>query len=208
MSDDLADLARAARGLPMRAGAGTVLFRPDDECKGFIALRAGVIRVGLTSQGGREIVLYRVRPGDICLQTFSCLAEGRVYAAEGVAEEEIEAYLLSPQMFDTLLQSDAQFRRLVLASIASRFGEYENVVEMLAFEGLEARLAEALLRFADGSDLVHMTHEALAAEVGSVREAVSRQLGMFARMGVVALSRGQIAILARGALKRFVRASV
>jgi CRP/FNR family transcriptional regulator len=96
----MAELAgRAAGAAVLKAKAGDVLFRPDDECRGFIALRSGALRVGLTSPAGRELVLYRVKPGEICLQTFSCLAENRSYAAEGVAETGIDAVLLPPRGF-------------------------------------------------------------------------------------------------------------
>jgi CRP/FNR family transcriptional regulator len=198
----LADLAQAAGGAAVRAAPGAVLFRPDDVCKGFIAVRRGVIRVGMSSASGREIVLYRVHPGEICLQTFACLAEGKTYAAEGVTEEPLEAFLLSPDAFDTLLRDSFEFRRLVLASIAVRFSDYESVVETLAFTGLEARLATALLRLADSANVVRITHEALAAEIGSAREAVSRQLGMLARDGLVSLARGQIQLMGRDRLSR------
>lgn len=202
----LAEIARNAGAQRLHAPAGTVLFRPDDACKGFIALSSGAIRVGLASAGGREIVLYRVRPGEICLQTFSCLVENKTYAAEGVAEDAVEAYLLSPEAFDRLMQENAQFRAAVLRSVASRFSDYEHVVEALAFAGLEARLAEALLRLSAGGDAVHATHESLAAEIGSAREAVSRQLGLFARDGLVALARGRIALKNRDALSRLAAA--
>ena len=99
MDDGMAVIAANAPGaIPIRAGAGDVLFRPGDPCRGFIALRTGAIRVGLTSASGREILLYRVRPGDICLQTFACLVQDRSYAAEGVAESELDALLLPPAL--------------------------------------------------------------------------------------------------------------
>lgn len=204
----LADIAAAAGAQPVRALAGAVLFRPDDACKGFLALRSGVIRVGLSSMAGREIVLYRVRPGEICLQTFSCLAESRVYAAEGVAEEAIEAHLLAPDAFNRLLSENAAFRAAVLTSIAERFSDYERVVETLAFTGLDTRLAGALLRMADAKAMVHATHEALASEIGSAREAVSRQLGLFARNGLVALTRGCVALKDCDALSRLAQTPV
>ncbi len=206
-STTLADIALAAGAAPVRAPAGAVLFRPEEACKGFIALSAGVIRVGLTSAGGREIVLYRVGPGEICLQTFSCLVEGRTYAAEGVAEEAVEGCLLSPEAFDALLGDSAPFRRAVLASVAERFGDYEQIVEALAFTGLQTRVAAALLRLAAPDGAARVTHEALATEIGSAREAVSRQLGLFARAGLVSLSRGRIDLMQPGALRRLAETS-
>jgi CRP/FNR family transcriptional regulator len=199
----LAAIAAAAPGAQrISAHTGDVLFRPDDPCQGFIALTRGAIKVALTSVNGREIVLYRVHPGEICLQTFSCLVQGKVYAAEGVAEEELEAYLISPQGFGRLMQESEPFRTAVLNSVAGRFADFEHVVETLAFSGLEQRVATILLRLADHDSVVHATHEALAAEIGSAREAVSRQLGLFAKQGLVALARGRVEIRRRDALTR------
>ena len=92
------------------------------------------------------------------------------------------------------------FRQAVFHAVASRFASFEEVVEALAFSGLEQRVASALLRRADAGDVVHATHEALAAEIGSAREAVSRQLAVFVRQGLVSLARGQVRIERRDAL--------
>ena len=189
----MADLAARAPGaVVLKASAGDVLFRVDDACHGFIALRSGSLRVGLTSAAGRELVLYRVRPGEICLQTFSCLTRQGAYAAEGIAETDLDAVLIPPLAFDRLMSQDQAFRSVVLSSVASRFMDLEAMVETLAFTGLPARLAGALLANGAGSGVVRMTHEDLAAEIGSAREAVSRQLAAFAHADLVSLRRGQI----------------
>lgn len=198
----LAEIAAAAGAQALHAHAGDILFRPEDPCRGFITLKSGAIKVALASTGGREVVLYRVRPGEICLQTFSCLVQHKSYAAEGVAEEELEALVIPPAVFDRLMRESDQFRAAVLASVAGRFSDFEQVVETLAFAGLEQRVAFALLRLADANGVVHATHEALAAEIGSAREAVSRQLGLFAREGLVTLARGRVQIERRAALSQ------
>lgn len=201
--DTLTGRASAVPGaVAVKASAGDVLFRPGDPCRGFLAVRSGSVKVGLTAANGREIVLYRVRPGEICLQTFSCLVVGASYAAEGVAEDLVEAILIPPAAFDRLMAEDESFRAAVLASVAGRFGDFEHVVQALAFTGLETRIAAALLRLADASQEVRATHADLAAEIGSAREAVSRQLGLMARAGVVDLARGRIRLLRPAALRR------
>lgn len=200
---NLASLVRSAPAAQkVTAKTGDVLFRPDDPCRGFIALTRGAIKVALTSPTGREIVLYRVQPGEICLQTFSCLVQGKSYAAEGVAEDDVEAYVIPPGAFQHLMGESAAFRSAVLTSVAGRFSDFEHVVETLAFSGLEQRVASILLRLADDEGAVHATHEALAAEIGSAREAVSRQLGLFARQGLVALARGRVDIQRRDVLSQ------
>jgi CRP/FNR family transcriptional regulator len=187
---------------PLACPAGTVLFRPDDACSGFVVLQEGSIRVSLTSAGGREIVLYRVRPGEICLQTFTCLAEGRTYSADGIAETELKGEVIPPGEYDRRMANDPVFRRTVFTAVAHRFADFEHLVESLASASIEARLAEALLALAGPGSEVNLTHHALASEIGSAREVVSRQLSRFERSGLVALARGKVTLLARGALER------
>lgn len=186
----------------LRVPAGTVLFRPDDACQGYVAVRSGCIRVVLTAENGREVVLYRVRPGDICLQTFNCLIEGRGYSAEGIVESDLEADLIPPAEFSRRVTDDPDFRAQLFSAVAHRFADLERLVEDVALTGFAARLARVLLRLADPQGRVDATHEALAAEVASGRAVVTRQLGRFVRDGLVQMTRGQIIILAPRELER------
>lgn len=187
---------------------GTVLFRPHQDCLGFVELEKGSIRVSLTGETGREVVLYRVTPGDICLQTFSCLIENRHYSAEGIAECDIEGRLIPAGHFKRLMADDADFRERIFAAIAHRFADYQQLVEEIALTGFDARLARALLRLQDTEAIIRATHDQLAAETASGRAVVSRRLSELAKKGVVALSRGQVTILDKEQLKKLSGASV
>lgn len=188
--------------------SGATLFRPGDQCPGFVVVASGCIRVSITSASGREIVLYRVRPGDVCLQTFSCLVEGMTYSAEGVVEADLSGELIPPADFSRRMGEDPAFRSSVLSAVARRFSDFEQVVETLAFAGLDRRVATALLRLAGEGGEVHATHEQIAAEIGSAREAVSRQLTAFARDGLVEGRRGHTAIVDRAALTQLATTEV
>ncbi len=188
--------------IPLNQPSGAVLFRAGDECPGFVVVKSGCIRVSLASAGGREIVLYRVRPGEVCLQTFSCLVEGRRYQAEGIVETHVLGELLPPAEFNLRMAADAVFRQQVLAAVAQRFADFEHVVETLAFAGLGQRVAQAILQLSGGGNEVRATHEQIATEIGSAREAVSRQIAQLARDGLVAAHRGVIDILNREGLMR------
>lgn len=194
------DTIEGARPLHMPAGA--VLFRPNDACPGFVVVRCGQIKVSLVAESGREIVLYRVRPGEICLQTFACLVRGVSYAAEGRIETDVEGFVIPTARFDRLMAETPAFRNAVFEAVAARFEEFQRVVETLAFSGLETRVARALLALAGAHDEVEATHEAIALEIGSAREAVSRQLAAFARDGLVETQRGKVRIVARGSLSQ------
>jgi len=174
---------------------GTVLFHAGDSCGGFVIVHEGTIKVSLTAENGREIILYRVRPGEICLQTFGCLINNHPYGAEGLAETDVTIELLPKADFEQRVASDQQFRASLFGAVASRFADMEQLVEDVALTGFTARLARGLLRLRDEDGQVHATHETLATEIGSGRAAVSRGLGTFARDGLIAIERGRILIL-------------
>jgi len=174
---------------------GTVLFRPDDACLGFVVVHEGTVKVSLTAENGREIVLYRVRPGDVCLQTFGCLVGEEPYSAEGVAETDLAIEIVPAAEFESRVAGDEAFRSRLLTAVASRFHDLERLVEDVALSSLGARLARALLRLAEPDGTVHGTHESLATEIGSARAAVSRQLAAMAQGGLIAVTRGEIRLL-------------
>lgn len=184
------------------------MFRPGEECPGFLTLSSGTIRVSLTSEAGREVVLYRVGPGGLCLQTFSCLINGRNYTAEGVAETDIEGEVLPPADFFRLLGCDEAFRISVLTSVARRFEEFEQRVEDVALTGFDARLARVLLGLAATGTAIRATHEALAAETASGRAVVSRKLAEFERSGLLVRTRSRIELIDRRRLEQIAAGAV
>ncbi len=187
---------------PLVCPAGTVLFRPGQDCPGYVRLHHGTIRVTLTAPNGREMVLYRVSPGDICLQTFACLTDGRSYSAEGIAETDIRAEIMPHAQFRQSMAEDSDFRTEVMQAVARRFADFEQLIEEVALTGFDARLARVLLRLAGDDDEITITHDALAAETASGRAFVSRRLGEFARRGLVRPGRGRLSLLNRAGLER------
>lgn len=180
---------------------GTILFRPDDPCQGFVVVRQGTIRVSLTAENGREIVLYRVRPGEVCLQTFGCLVKGNAYSAEGVAETDLAIDIVPASEFQRRVEQDLTFRQHLFDAVAARFADLERLVEDVALSSVEERLARALLRLADSDGMLEATHEGIATEIGSAREVVGRQLALFVRAGLIEAARGHIRIVDRPGLE-------
>lgn len=180
---------------------GTVLFHAGQECSGFVVVHSGSIKVSLTAENGREIILYHVRPGEICLQTFGCLVNGTAYSAEGMAETDLEIDIIPVSEFQRSVAQDEAFRSRLFAAVAARFADLERLVEDVALTGFDARLARTLLRLADADGAVTATHEALAMEMGSGRAAVSRGLAQFAAEGLVEMGRGITRIAARDRLE-------
>ncbi len=181
--------------------AGAVLFRPGDRCDSYLVVLSGTARVQFVSEGGREIVLYRIGAGETCILTTACLMAGEAYSAEGIAETAVEAVAVPETAFHDLIGASAAFRRFVFASYGARLTDLMLRIEEVAFGRIDARLARFLAAHAGAEGTVAMTHQDLAVELGTAREVVSRQLKEFERRGWVALHRGRIDLTDRMALQ-------
>lgn len=175
--------------------AGTRAFAIGAACEHYLLLARGRVRVQMLAESGREIVLYRVSGGETCVLTTSCLISGEAYAAEAIAETEVEAFLLRRATFDGLMAEEPAFRDFVLQSWASRLADLLLLVEEVAFRRVDARLAHCLLQRVDETGVVALTHQELAVELGTAREVVSRQIKEFERRGWLQAERGSVRLL-------------
>jgi CRP/FNR family transcriptional regulator len=179
--------------------AGAILFEAASPCTGFPMLLEGSVRVVKSAPNGREVQLYRVTPGESCLLSSSCLLGSTDYSATGIAETAVTLLALPPALFHQLLAEQKPFRDYVFSLFSERLADLMTLVEAVAFQKLDQRLAALLL---DKGDVVRATHQGLADELGSVREMVSRLLSNFQDRGWVALGREQIRITDAAALRR------
>ncbi len=192
-------------GIHRKAPAGTLMFDVGTPCPGFPLVLAGVIRVLQRYENGRELHLYSVRAGESCLLSGGALLGRSRYAASGVADTEVELLILPAATFEALIAEDETFRRHVFSLFTERLAELMEVVEAIASQELDQRLAALLLnRDAEGGE-IRATHQALADELGSVREIISRLLRRFEDRGWVDLGRERIRIVDRAALATVVR---
>ena len=150
-----------------------------------------------SSGDGRSLELYRVVPGELCLVSSACLFRTQPLSAHGVTTRPSTLLLISPELFNRWLETPA-FRNEVLGLFAERMADLTGLIDAVAFQRLDQRLAAALL--GRGPNLV-LTHQALADELGTVREIVSRLLRRFEREGWVSLSRERIQIADSAALR-------
>ena len=163
-------------------------------------LLSGKIRVFKASQNGRELQLYRVASGESCILTSSCLLGRNRYQARGVAEEDLEMVLLPASSFYQLIANHETFRLYIFNLFSERLTDLMQLVSAVAFQKLDQRLATLLI---SKSGTIHITHQALADELGSVREIISRLLKNFSEQGWIKLGREQIDIIDPSALKKF-----
>ncbi|MCK6373973.1 Crp/Fnr family transcriptional regulator [Zoogloea sp.] len=195
--------ARARQRLQARAQlvqvpAGTTVFDERQACQGFPFVIAGSIRVVKAAPNGRELPLYRVTPGETCIISSACLLGQAPYNARGVTEADTTLLVVPTDDFQALLGEQA-FRDFVFQLFSERIADLMQLIEEVAFRKLDQRLAALLL---GKGQRLHITHQQLADELGSVREIVSRLLKGLAEQGLVALSREQVEILDPAGLRR------
>ncbi|MFO1282647.1 MAG: Crp/Fnr family transcriptional regulator [Burkholderiales bacterium] len=180
--------------------AGTTMFGERQPCTGFPLVLAGSIRVAQHYPNGREMQLYRVRPGESCVLSSSCLL-GRVqYPASGTAETDVELAVIPPEDFRALVVEEPAFREYVFSLFGERMASLLSLVEAISYQKLDQRLAALLVKRAGADGTIRATHQALADELGSVREIVSRLLRNFEDRGWVDLGRERITLVDRAAL--------
>jgi len=183
----------------LHAPAGAELFSERQPCSGFPLLLSGSIKVVKSAPSGRELLLYRVAPGGSCVISSSCLLGHTSYTARGIAETPLQMLMLPAVRFESLMATSACFRDFVFHLLADRLAELMQLVEEVAFQRLDQRLAKLLL---GKSDPILLSHQALAEELGSVREIVSRLLKAFSDQGLVILGREQISVSDRRGLQQ------
>ena len=192
--------APAAGLAAFEAPANTVLFSEQAACQGFPLVLSGEIKVSRSSGDGRSLELYRVVPGELCLVSSACLFRAQPLSAFGITTKPSTRMLIPPDLFRRWLENVA-FRNDVLGLFAERMADLTCLIDAVAFHKLDRRLAAALL--GRGQQL-HVTHQTLADELGTVREIVTRLLRQFEREGWVSLGREQIQIVNGAALRALV----
>lgn len=200
------DVARdlEERSRVVRLPSGTHVFSPGQRAENMLLLLAGSVRVQQVSDTGREVFLYRVHAGESCVLTTACMLADEEYSAEGIAETDIEAVAIPRHVFDDLSGRSPVFRRFIFQTYSRRIADLFGLIDDIVFQRLDVRLAERLLAL-EHKGIIASTHQALAVELGTAREVISRALGEFQRRGWVELSRGEIRILNRMGLERLSR---
>lgn len=174
---------------------GEVIFGPGRVPENLLLLLEGTIRVQHLSTEGREIVLFRVTGGDSCILTTACLLAYEDYAAEGVAETDIEAVAIPRAIFEDLVSTSKDFRKFMFQAYSKRIADLFLTIEEIAFQRMDVRLAQRLLEMDRGSHIIKATHAQLAAELGTAREVITRQLREFQRRSWVKIGRGSLELL-------------
>ena len=179
---------------------GETVFSTGMHCENYLLVTQGSVRVQQLAASGREIVLYRVGPGESCVLTTSCLMSEDSYPAEGITETAVTALVIPAPVFHRAMQDSGQFRKFVMHNFSRRIADLLTLIEEVTFRRIDSRLAARLVQLADTDWNLRLTHQDLATELGSAREVISRMLKEFERKDWIRLGRGTITLLDAEAL--------
>ena len=186
-----------------RVPAGKDVFALGDQVDAIALLLSGTIRVYRVSDTGREITLYRFSAGESCILTANAIINNEAFTAIATVEEAADAVMIPADAFRQWVDVHPLWRDFVFTLLSQRLLSVMEIVDEVAFARMDSRVAAFLL--GDGSDLLHITHQEIAAELGSSREVISRILAGFAHQGMIGLSRGTIEIIDADALRAYAK---
>lgn len=174
-----------------------------NECSGVIFVKSGCLRVYILSDTGKEVTLYRLYSGDMCMLSASCVLQSITFDVFIDAEESSECYVISGPAFANISERNKDIKIFALETAVSRFSDVMWVMQQILFMSMDKRLAVFLSDEISrtGSDTITLTHEQIARYMGSAREVVSRTLKYFASEGIVEVSRKGIKILDKKRLR-------
>lgn len=211
---DLEEFRRAEAGLPVLERAGSELrqafrhsaylaripqgrdvFLEGDRVDAIPLLIAGVVRVYQIGETGREVTLYRFRPGESCVLTANAILSQQSFPAIATVEQEAEAVMIPSNDFRSWVDDHPVWRQFYFELVSQRLASVMALVDEVAFRRLDRRVASLLLTRGERENPIVITHQEIAAELGSSREVISRILDNLSERGLLRTERGSIQLL-------------
>lgn len=176
---------------------GEVLFNEGDFVKNLPIVLSGSLKIVRISEEGKEIYIYSIQPGESCLMSFLGAISHEKSKVRAVAEEKTELLLIPSDIAAKWIDQYPSWNRFILQLYNKRLEELLDTINAIAFQKMDQRLLELLLRRqkASGIKEITVTHQQLADELGTYREVVSRLLKQLEKNKKVQLGRNKITIL-------------
>lgn len=174
-----------------------LIYAANAECLGVLLVCSGELCAYLLSDEGKELTLYRLKGGDTCIMSASCMLKTLTFDVYISAETDCDAVLINASTFEKLQRENIYVENFALKTAADRFSDVVWTMEQMLFYKFDKRLAMFLIDeyHKDSSKIIQLTHEQIAKYIGSAREVVSRALKAFERQNIVSLKNSQITLI-------------
>jgi len=203
MTDSILDFLKEHEKETQEVSApeGALICLEGTQCSELIILTEGNVRVFKPSLEGKSIGLYSIEPGGSCVLTAGCIFNAAPFPAIAEARTDVKGIAVPANNVIQWMSEYDVWRNYLFSLLNIRLADVISLVNTLAFQQLDARLASWLLR-TQSNNIVEMTHQEIAEELASSREVVSRLLKDLENSGFIQLSRGKLSILVNEALRR------
>ena len=187
-----------------RIKAGTVVHDGSPQCKGMLLVKSGQLRAYLLSDEGREITICRFFDMDICLFSASCVMPNMMFDVFIEAEKDTEIWVIPACLYQNLMDESLPMASYSRDLITNHFSEVMWLMEQIMWRSFDKRLAGFLVEESriEETDSLKITHEKIAAHLGTAREVVTRMLRYFQSDGMVKLTRGTVELTNKKALEQ------
>ncbi len=170
------------------------LIREDQYIRSFPIVITGLIKVCRTDDAGNELLLYYLRPGEVCTVSLICCMDRTRSRVKAIAETETTVILVPVELLDSWIGEFQTWKEYVMRSMQMRFDELLNTIDSIAFMKMDERLEKFFHdRYqSTGSTVFEGSHQDVALAMNSSREVISRLLKQMENRGMITLSRGRI----------------
>ena len=182
---------------------GQFIAMEGEDCNYLPIVKSGIVRVYKLSPNGNEITLYRIKPGESCILTISCLLTNKKFPAVAFTESDTEVLLVDSKNVRNWISKYELWRKFIFNYMSNIIFKVLTLLENSAFNRTESRVIDFIFqKSAEHGNLIKFTHQQIASEIGTSREVVSRILKDLEDQNLLKLFRGSIQILHLEALKK------
>ena len=181
--------------------AGAMVSQSGDVCENLVIVLEGQVKVFRPAANGRSLTLYYVNANESCVLTASCILNQIPFPAFAITMTEVKALSIPPQKVVEWLEHEPMWQKYMFGLLSQRMTNLIELVDAIAFESLDVRLADWLVSHIDKQP-IQTTHQQIAEDLASSREVISRLLKKFERNGLIELGRGTIQLIDLASLEK------
>lgn len=191
----ITDLAEV--GVVREVDSGDAILKTGQSLTYAIVVIRGAVKIYREGEEGGEFLLYYLGSGQACSMSLSCMRFQEESQVMGVAVEDSELLLIPIEKVSEWMRSHRSWQEFVINSYRNRFEEVLTVLDSVAFRSMDERLEFYLKRESEqtNSKSLQVSHQAIANDLNTSREVVSRLLKKMEQRGLLTLNRNQIDLL-------------
>lgn len=176
---------------------GSTVFDNSSSCLGLLNVISGQVRAYLVSDEGKEVTIFKLEDNDLCVLSASCIIKQITFDTQLVANEDTKVLIVPSNIIEDLAYMNIELRCYLYEKALARFSDVMWNMQELLFKGLDSRVANYLINQYERTDstVIKVTHEEIANDINSAREAVTRILKLFVQDGLIKLQKGSIELV-------------